>query len=51
MYVCGYAFRMAKEVDRTLHAIAESQGGLSQDNARSYMMTLKGNRRYMRDVY
>ena len=50
-YVCGDAFRMAKDVDKTLHAIAEAQGGLSQDDAAVYMQSLKDNHRYQRDVY
>jgi sulfite reductase (NADPH) flavoprotein alpha-component len=51
LYVCGDAFTMAKDVDQTLHKIAESEGGMSLDDAAGYLQALKENRRYQRDVY
>ena len=51
VYVCGDASRMAKDVDRTLHRIAQEQGGMSLDVAELYMQALRGDRRYQRDIY
>jgi sulfite reductase (NADPH) flavoprotein alpha-component len=51
IYVCGDASRMAKDVDATLHRIAETQGGMGQDSAREYVQMMKDDRRYHRDVY
>ena len=42
---------MAKEVDTTLHAIVEKQGGMSHENAKEYVRNLKDEHRYHRDVY
>ncbi len=50
-YVCGDAKRMAKDVDRALHQIAEDAGGLSPDAAAAYITQLKTEKRYVRDVY
>ncbi len=51
VYVCGDASRMAKDVDTTLHAIVEKQGGMSHDGAKEYVHNLKDEHRYHRDVY
>jgi sulfite reductase (NADPH) flavoprotein alpha-component len=51
VYVCGDASRMAKDVDRTLHKIAQEQGNLTEDVAELYVQALKDDRRYQRDVY
>ena len=51
IYVCGDASRMAKDVDTTLHAIVEKQGGMSHDSAKEYVRNLKDEHRYHRDVY
>lgn len=51
IYVCGDASRMAKDVDTTLHAIVEKQGGMSHDDAKEYVRHLKDEHRYHRDVY
>ncbi len=51
VYVCGDAFRMAKDVDKTLHSIVETQGSMSHDDAKNYMQQLRDHRRYQRDVY
>lgn len=50
-YVCGDASRMAKDVDATLHQIAETAGGKSPEEAISYIKQLKSEKRYQRDVY
>ncbi|HEX8295145.1 MAG TPA: sulfite reductase subunit alpha [Chthoniobacteraceae bacterium] len=50
-YVCGDASRMAKDVDATLHQIAETAGGLSAEAAAAFVAKLKNEKRYQRDVY
>jgi sulfite reductase (NADPH) flavoprotein alpha-component len=50
-YVCGDAHQMAKDVERTLIQIAQSQGSLTEENARLYVKTLRTSRRYLTDVY
>ena len=50
-YVCGDASRMAKDVDAALHSIAESEGGLSTEEAEEFVKQLKKDKRYQRDVY
>lgn len=51
IYVCGDASPMAKDVDTTVHAIIEKQGGMSHDGAKEYVSRLKDEHRYHRDVY
>jgi sulfite reductase (NADPH) flavoprotein alpha-component len=50
-YVCGDASRMAKDVDKALHDIAEKFGGLSPEAAAEYVKKLDEEHRYLRDVY
>jgi sulfite reductase (NADPH) flavoprotein alpha-component len=50
-YVCGDATRMAVDVDEALHAIIEKEGGRSREEAAGYVKALKGEKRYLRDVY
>jgi sulfite reductase (NADPH) flavoprotein alpha-component len=50
-FVCGDKERMAADVDRELHSIAEIQGGLTADRAREYVERLRQAKRYKRDVY
>ena len=50
-YVCGDATRMAKDVDRALHDIVVTHGGLAADAAVEYVNSLKREKRYVRDVY
>ena len=50
-YVCGDAARMAKDVDASLHRIAEQHGGKSAEEAADYVKSLKKDKRYQRDVY
>jgi sulfite reductase (NADPH) flavoprotein alpha-component len=51
VYVCGDASRMAKDVDATLHTMAEQQGNLPREAAAEYVRQLKDQHRYHRDVY
>lgn len=50
-YVCGDAERMAKDVHRTLIEIVAREGGLSEEEAVTYVDKLKKDKRYQRDVY
>ena len=50
-YVCGDASRMAKDVDRTLHQVAEEHGKMSSEEAAAFVSQLKKEKRYLRDVY
>jgi len=50
-YVCGDAARMAKDVDAALRAIAQSEGGMSPEQARDWIVALARQGRYQRDVY
>ena len=50
-YVCGDAWKMAKDVDATLRGIVQQQGGLSVAQANDYVEKLKSDKRYRRDVY
>ncbi|WP_405828404.1 molybdopterin-dependent oxidoreductase [Streptomyces sp. NBC_00105] len=50
-YVCGDAGRMAKDVDRALHEIVATHGGMDEESAAAYVRQLAGDRRYVRDVY
>ncbi len=51
IYVCGDASRMAKDVDATLHTVAERAGGRSTETAAAYIQSLRAEKRYLRDVY
>jgi sulfite reductase (NADPH) flavoprotein alpha-component len=51
IFVCGDKERMAADVDRELHAIAETHGGLSPEHAHHYVEHLRSTKRYKRDVY
>jgi sulfite reductase (NADPH) flavoprotein alpha-component len=50
-YVCGDASRMAKDVDDALAQIAQDHGGMSEDEAKSWLKQLRKEKRYQRDVY
>jgi sulfite reductase (NADPH) flavoprotein alpha-component len=50
-YVCGDAQRMAKDVDAALRGIATSEGGLSDVQAKDWIVALARQGRYQRDVY
>jgi sulfite reductase (NADPH) flavoprotein alpha-component len=51
IFVCGDKERMAADVDRELHAIAESAGGRTPEQAKEYVEGLRKSKRYKRDVY
>lgn len=50
-YVCGDAGRMARDVDAALRQIAVSEGGMTADQARDWIVALARQNRYPRDVY
>lgn len=50
-FVCGDAYRMAKDVDKALFEIIARHGDLSEEQANDYMNQLKKDKRYVRDVY
>ena len=50
-YVCGDAYKMAKDVDQALHAVIAKHGKLSEQQAIDYVNQLKKDKRYVRDVY
>lgn len=50
-YVCGDASRMATDVDRALIDIIETQGGMTNDQAKAFVKQLATDKRYVRDVY
>jgi sulfite reductase (NADPH) flavoprotein alpha-component len=50
-FICGDAYRMAKDVDKALHALISKHGKMSEDEAAGYVKTLKKEKRYVRDVY
>lgn len=50
-YVCGDAKRMAKDVEVTLLAIIEKEGGKSPSEAQEFLKQLKKEKRYQKDVY
>lgn len=50
-YVCGDAQRMAKDVDQTLLSIAQKEGGLSEEESKAYLKSLKAEKRYRADIY
>jgi len=49
-YVCGDAKRMAKDVDAALHQAIQSSGKTAEQAA-EYIVKLKEQKRYQRDVY
>lgn len=51
VYVCGDAKHMAEDVQRSLLALVEQQGRLDAAAARQYLVALRHQKRYQRDVY
>jgi sulfite reductase (NADPH) flavoprotein alpha-component len=50
-YVCGDAKRMAKDVDEMLLRVISSESGMGDEEAASYISSMKKEKRYLRDVY
>ncbi|MBE0434511.1 MAG: sulfite reductase subunit alpha [Methylomicrobium sp.] len=50
-FVCGDAYRMAKDVDKALHDVIAEQGKMTEQQAVDYVNQLKKDKRYVRDVY
>jgi sulfite reductase (NADPH) flavoprotein alpha-component len=50
-FVCGDATRMARDVDTTLRQVAVTQGGLSENDAKDWIVALARQGRYKRDIY
>jgi sulfite reductase (NADPH) flavoprotein alpha-component len=50
-YVCGDATRMAKDVDAALRRVAMTEGRLTENQARDWIVALARQGRYLRDVY
>ncbi|WP_423127319.1 assimilatory sulfite reductase (NADPH) flavoprotein subunit [Gaoshiqia sp. Z1-71] len=50
-YLCGDMKHMAKDVQSTLLNIIQTQGGMSEEQAREYFRKLKKEKRFQADVY
>lgn len=50
-FVCGDAYRMAKDVDQALHDVVRIHGNKTVTQAVDYVNQLKKDKRYVRDVY
>lgn len=50
-FVCGDAYRMAKDVDQALHDVIRIHGKKSVTETVDYVNNLKKEKRYVRDVY
>jgi|TARA_B110000116_G_scaffold272212_1_gene295809 sulfite reductase (NADPH) flavoprotein alpha-component len=50
-YICGDAYRMAKDVDKALRTIVAEHGSMDTVAAEAYVNDLKKTKRYVRDVY
>ena len=50
-FVCGDAYRMAKDVDQALHDVIRIHGNKTATEAAEYVNQLKKDKRYVRDVY
>lgn len=51
VYVCGDEKKMAKDVHEALVDVVEEQRGVSRDEAENYIVELRQQKRYQRDVY
>ncbi len=51
IYLCGDMKQMARDVQKTLLQIFETEGGMSEDKAQEYLKTLKKEKRFQTDVY
>lgn len=51
IYICGDEKHMAQDVHQTLLQIIQTEGQLSEDDAKTYVTHLQNQKRYQRDVY
>ncbi|KAK2711550.1 hypothetical protein QYM36_012643, partial [Artemia franciscana] len=51
LYLCGDAKNMAREVLETLILIIQTEGNMSEADARSFIKKMEGQRRYATDVW
>lgn len=51
LYVCGDARHMAEDVQRTLLQVIAEQGKRDASAARQYLVAMRQQKRYLRDVY
>lgn len=51
IYVCGDAMGMAKHVEQTLRTIIVQQGNMSVEQADEFLVELRNQQRYQRDIY
>ena len=51
VYVCGDASKMAKDVEQALLEVIALQGNLDEEQAQDYLVQLREDKRYQRDVY
>ncbi|MBL7972527.1 MAG: assimilatory sulfite reductase (NADPH) flavoprotein subunit [Prolixibacteraceae bacterium] len=51
IYLCGDIKQMARDVQKTLLQIFETEGGMSEEKALEYLKTLKKEKRFQTDVY
>ncbi len=51
VYVCGDARHMAEDVQKALLTLIEQQGQMDAAAARAYLVKLRQDKRYQRDVY
>lgn len=51
IYLCGDMKQMARDVQKTLLRIFETEGGMSEEKALEYLKILKKEKRFQTDVY
>jgi sulfite reductase (NADPH) flavoprotein alpha-component len=51
IYLCGDMKQMARDVQKTLLRIFETEGGMSEEKAQEYLKKLKKEKRFQTDVY
>ncbi len=51
IYLCGDMKQMARDVQKTLLRIFETEGGMSEEKAQEYLKMLKKEKRFQSDVY
>lgn len=51
IYICGDAKAMAKDVQKVLHLIAETEGKMSPEEAKAFFKALRSEKRLLLDIY